>query len=110
MQESDLDAEEDEHTILLVNQGPRSIEYAVPSQSADMGYLVNLSWAGRKLSARCECLAYEDYGHCKHIIAAVLELTWPRFAAPEPGTEFSRSQPRSWVMPGSLGSTVRRYS
>lgn len=68
------DDEFDDEEIFIEEEGPRSIVYGVPSQSGDFEYFVKLSWTAKKLSARCECIAFEDYGYCKHIVAAILEL------------------------------------
>jgi len=46
---------------------------SVPSQEDDWDYEVLLEFDQKnELNGTCECLAFEEYGHCKHITAAAM--------------------------------------
>jgi len=62
----------DEIEVLEQQEGDFVI--SIPSQSSDDMYTVSLSTGEELVSDKCECIAYESYGECKHCVAAALHL------------------------------------
>ncbi|MEJ7678093.1 MAG: SWIM zinc finger family protein [Segetibacter sp.] len=46
----------------------------VPSESSTMEYTVTFNFEDEFADAECECFAFEEYGECKHCVAAALYL------------------------------------
>lgn len=66
-----FDFEERAASIKTKNVGKSSITLLIPSQRGDDEYEVTLSWIKTKITGHCECPAFQDYGPCKHMVAAI---------------------------------------
>ncbi len=94
---AEQDTGEYQDAIEIITQGPRSSKLIVPGTSEDF-YTVKLNWTATDVKGSCDCRAYEDYGPCKHLVAAthhlleysavqeaeVLETMFPKKVTPPP--------------------------
>ncbi len=59
---------------LAVSEFDKGYVVIVPSESYSIAYTVSVIEASGFLEVLCECPAYEEYGYCKHAVAAVTYL------------------------------------
>ena len=65
---------------IRINRKNRKQYYIeVPSQSSNGSYNVSLNVLANNIEGSCECITYEKYGQCKHVIAAALYLLMDEF-------------------------------
>jgi len=62
--------------IVLNELNEDGAELTVPSESTGEGYVVSFTfdYEDEIIDAECECFAFEEYGECKHCVAAALFL------------------------------------
>ncbi|MDQ6608261.1 MAG: hypothetical protein M3Y85_00350, partial [Bacteroidota bacterium] len=66
--------EEFGYDITISNQERKKFFIDVPSESGNGSYEVELNILTNDLHDDCECPAYEEYGQCKHCVAAAIFL------------------------------------